>query len=145
MLLSLLLTFASLDPSLQAQASTHVTQTASRLVGCSRPSIVGSLESIREAMNSQVSIERLDEETKREVLDSLRKFDEAIQKLKELRKAPSKFDSSCTGTGTPTSRMQEQFELLTVQTKLLEENTLKLQAQLLESERLLEASKKKAP
>jgi hypothetical protein len=145
MLLSMLLTFTSLDPSLQAQANTHVTQTASKLLVSSRPNIVGSLESIREAMNALVSIEGLDEEAKHKMLESMRKFDENLRKLKELRKTPCKVDSSYTGTGTPTSRMQEQFGLLTVQTKLLEENTRKLQAQLLESERLLEASQKKAP
>lgn len=145
MLLSLILTFASLDPALQAQAHTHATKTASRLVGYSRPSIVGSLESFREAMNALVSIEGLDEEAKRELQDHMWKFDESLRKLKELRKAPREVDSASTGTGTSTSGMQEQLELLKVNTKLLEGNNRKLQAQLLESERLRKALKKKAP
>ena len=96
-------------------------------------------------MNALVSIVWIEEEAKHKMIERKRTFDENLRKLKELRKAPRKVDAASTRTGTSTSGMQEQFGLLTVQTKLLEENTRKLQSQLLESERLLEASKKKAP
>jgi len=48
MLLSLLLTLASLDPSLQAQASTHVTKTADELAGSLGRRPVTLEEQIRE-------------------------------------------------------------------------------------------------
>ena len=96
MLLSLMLTFASLDPSLQAQAQTQVTQTASRLVGYSRPSFVEQLERSREKMNAWASVEGLDEEIKQKMLDCIRQMDEATQKLKELIKAQPVVDSSDT-------------------------------------------------
>jgi len=78
MLLSLILTFASLDPSLQVLAQTHVTKTAEK------------------------------------VADHL-----------GLRHA------------TPRDRVQVQTERIKVQTKLLRENNLKLQALQFESQRLL--------
>ena len=87
MLFSLMLTFISLDPSLQAQARTHVTRTADMVA---------------------------------EYLDP----------------RPS----------SPKDRMQEQVERTKAMAKSLEEANRKLEAQLLESQKLLEEVKtKKAP
>ena len=86
MLLSLILTFASLDPSLQAQASTHVTKTVNKMVDNLglRPATIAEIlatypemraiyqEAIATAKNKPATLE-----------DQIREFKERAKALEE--------------------------------------------------------------
>ena len=95
MLLSLILTFASLAPSWQAQATTQVTETAGRLVAYSRPSFGGELQQkilesmrrLKESIEAQPGDDSSDDssDTDSWMLPEAT-FEETLRELKRVRK-----------------------------------------------------------
>lgn len=128
MLLSLILTFASLDPSLQAQASTQVTKTTDKVADhlglrpATRAEILAAHPEIRAIFQEASAKAKAElattpkfkpanfEDTKREIDRLTKELKDEVRKSKELANA-------------------------------LAENNRKLEAQLLESQKLLESSK----
>lgn len=114
MLLSLILTFASLDPSLQAQTSTHVTKTADK---------VADNLGLRPATIAEV----------------LAKHPEMRAVFEEAR-AKAEAELATTAKNKPAT-LEDQVREFDERNKALQERIRKLEARLLESRKLLDSSK----